>query len=166
MTVRIAGLIQDSIVDGPGLRYVVFVQGCELSCEGCHNPEAWKKDGGDEVPIDEIVAQMLGNPLTDGLTLSGGEPFLQAEECVKLSSAARKNGLNVWVYTGFTLEELFIRAQSEQAVRELLELTDVLVDGPFIIAKRTLSLKWRGSMNQRVLDMHKSISAGKAVELV
>ena len=162
---RIAGLIEDSIVDGPGLRYVVFVQGCELSCEGCHNPEAWSKVGGNEMPTDEIIAQMLGNPLTDGLTLSGGEPFLQVEECIKLSSAARENGLNVWVYSGFTFEELFARSQSEQAIRELMELADVLIDGPFILAERTLSLRWRGSRNQRVLDMHKSMETGKAIEL-
>ena len=162
---RIAGLVQDSIVDGPGLRYVVFVQGCELDCVGCHNPDTRDIDGGYEIPTDEIIAQMLGNPLTDGLTLSGGEPFLQAAECVKLSSAARENGLNVWVYSGYTFEELLFRAQSEQAVGELMKLADVLVDGPFVLAGRTLSLKWRGSRNQRIVDMPRSLSGGKVIEL-
>jgi len=165
LVVRIAGLIQDSIVDGPGLRFVVFTQGCQLRCEGCHNPETWSISGGDELPVGEVIAQMQGNPLTDGLTLTGGEPFLQAEECAMLSAAARKSGLNVWIYSGFVFEELLVRAKSEQAVKELMELADVLVDGPFVLAQRTLSLKWRGSRNQRVLDMQKSIAAGKAVEL-
>jgi anaerobic ribonucleoside-triphosphate reductase activating protein len=163
LSVRIAGLIHDSIVDGPGLRYVVFVQGCLIDCEGCHNPEAQNVDGGTEMPVDEIIADMLGNPLTDGLTLSGGEPFLQAAECVKLSAAARENGLNVWTYSGYMFEELFDRARSEQAVKELLELTDVLIDGPFVLAERTLSLKWRGSRNQRLIDVQKSIVSGEAI---
>jgi len=152
-------------VDGPGLRFVVFTQGCEFHCKGCHNPETWNKGGGIEMPVDEVIAQMLGNPLTDGLTLSGGEPFLQAAECSKLSLAAHKNGLCVWVYSGFLFEELVIKSQSDQAVKMLMELTDVLVDGRFILAERTLSLKWRGSKNQRVLDMQKSINTGKVVEL-
>ena len=166
LAVRIAGLIQDSIVDGPGLRFVLFVQGCKMHCDGCHNPETWDVDGGSEVPVDEIITQMLGNPLTDGLTLSGGEPFLQVSDCVGIADAARKNGLNVWIYTGFTFEELLTRAQSEPAVRELMELADILVDGSFSLAERSLSLKWRGSRNQRVLDVRKSLEVGEAIELI
>jgi anaerobic ribonucleoside-triphosphate reductase activating protein len=164
ITVRVAGLIHDSIVDGPGLRFVVFAQGCEMHCEGCHNPEVWSKDGGTEIPVGEIIREMLGNPLTDGLTLSGGEPFLQVGECSKIASAAREKGLDVWVYTGYSFEELFARAGSEQGVMELLNFTDVLIDKPFVLAERTLSLKWRGSRNQRILDVPKSIAAGQAVE--
>ena len=166
ITVRVAGLIQDSIVDGPGLRFVVFTQGCDRCCEGCHNPETWDINGGTDITAEKIIAEMLGNPLTDGLTLSGGEPFSQAAECVKVASAARGEGLNVWVYTGYTFEELLTRAESEQAVKELIGLTDVLVDGKFLLAERTLSLKWRGSRNQRVLDCQKSIAAGEAVGLM
>jgi len=164
-SVRVAGLIHDSIVDGPGLRYVVFAQGCVMRCDGCHNPETWDPRGGAEIPADEIIADMLGNPLTDGLTLSGGEPFLQATECAKIAYAATRRGLNVWVYTGYSFEELLVRAGSEHAVNELINLTDVLVDGSFVLAERTLSLKWRGSRNQRVLDGPKSIAAGEAVGL-
>jgi len=144
---------------------VVFTQGCELHCEGCHNPETQDIDGGLEKTVGEIVADMRGNPLTDGLTLSGGEPFLQAEECAKLASAARESGLNVWVYSGYTFEELIVRAESVQAVRDLLNFTDVLVDGPFVLAGRTLSLRWRGSRNQRMIDVPESIAAGQAVEI-
>ena len=162
---RIAGLIQDSIVDGPGFRFVVFVQGCERRCEGCHNPATWDYGGGGEMTGDEIVAEMLSNPLTDGLTLSGGEPFMQAEECVLIAKAAREKGLNVWVYSGYTYEELTFRANTEPMYGDLLELADVLVDGEFILAERTLSLKWRGSRNQRVIDIPKSLESGGAVEL-
>jgi len=164
--VRIAGLIQDSIVDGPGLRFVVFAQGCDLGCEGCQNPEARILDGGTEKSVEEIIGEMLSNPLTDGLTLSGGEPFVQAADCVSLAAAARKGGLNVWVYSGYGFDEILARAGSDPIVRELLQLTDVLIDGRFVLAERTLTLKWRGSKNQRVLDVPKSLAAGEAVELV
>ena len=163
---RIAGFIQDSIVDGPGFRFVVFAQGCRRHCEGCHNPATWDADGGVEMTVDDIAAEMLGNPLTDGLTLSGGEPLLQAENCASLASVARENGLNVWVFTGYTFEELMKKASDEPAVKSLLELIDVLIDGAFDLAERTLSLRWRGSRNQRVIDVPKSLAAGKAVELV
>ena len=160
---RIAGTIQDSIVDGPGFRFAVFAQGCELRCEGCHNPATWDLSGGDETTTDDLIAEMLSNPMTDGLTLTGGEPFLQPEECAKLAAAAREKGLNVWVFTGYTFEELLTRSETEPCIKELLELTDTLVDSPFALAERTLSLKWRGSANQRVLDVPKSLARGEAV---
>ena len=163
---RVAGTVQDSIVDGPGFRFVVFAQGCDLRCEGCHNPATWERGGGEDIPVDELVAEMLGNPLTDGLTLSGGEPFLQAAECEKLAAAARKEGLNVWAYTGFSFEEIYAKSKVEPSTLGLLRLLDVLVDGPFKLSQRTLSLKWRGSKNQRVLDLPKSLETGTAVELL
>ena len=163
---RIAGSIQDSIVDGPGFRFVVFMQGCEMRCEGCHNPGTWDMDGGAETTTDELIAEMRSNPMTDGLTLTGGEPFLQAEECATLAAAARESGLNVWAYSGYTFEELLARAGTEPSVMRLLELTDVLVDGPFNLAERTLSLKWRGSKNQRIIPVQQSLASGAAVTSV
>ena len=162
---RIAGLVQDSIVDGPGFRFVVFAQGCSHHCEGCHNPDTWDLSGGRETTVDGLIAEMLSNPLTDGLTLSGGEPFLQAAECAKLANVAHENKLSVWAYTGFTFEELCHKAQCEPDVGDLLQQTDVLVDGPFRLAERTLSLKWRGSKNQRVIDVKKSLIAGETVPM-
>ena len=162
---RIAGFIQDSIVDGPGLRFVVFAQGCNLGCEGCHNPDAQDFSGGMEMTVDEIINEMSRNPLTDGLTLSGGEPFMQAADCAQLAAAARISGLNVWAYSGNTIEKLMVRAENDSAVKKLLGLLDVLIDGPFVMAERSLSTKWRGSRNQRVLDIPKSLAAGKAVSL-
>ncbi|MCL2126108.1 MAG: anaerobic ribonucleoside-triphosphate reductase activating protein [Oscillospiraceae bacterium] len=161
---RIAGLIQDSIVDGPGFRFVVFVQGCRMHCEGCHNPDTWDIEGGTAMLVEDVVAEMLSNPLTDGLTLSGGEPFLQAAECALLAAAAHENGLNVWAYSGHTFEELMDIALSDSDVGELLQLVDVLIDGAFVLQERTLSLRWRGSRNQRVVDVKRSLAAGGAVE--
>ena len=160
---RIASTVQDSIVDGPGFRFTVFTQGCTHGCEGCHNPATHDVNGGREVEVAELVRQMLGNPLTDGLTLSGGEPFLQAAECAELAEAARAARLNVWVYSGWTFEELLERAARDGEVLRLLRAADVLVDGRFETEGRSLELVWRGSRNQRVLDVRESLDAGCAV---
>jgi len=117
------------------------------------------------MPVADIIAEMQCNPLTDGLTLTGGEPFLQAAGCAELAASARQKGLNVWAYSGMTFDELLRMAGSEPAVGELLGLVDVLVAGPFVLAERTLSLRWRGSRNQRVLDVKKSLAAGAVVDL-
>ena len=159
---RIANYIQDSIVDGRGLRFTLFTQGCPHRCEGCHNPQTHDFDGGREMSTDEIVAIILQNPLTDGVTFSGGEPFAQARDCAAIARAVREKGLNIWAYSGYTFEQLLAGSDD---MRELLSLCDVLVDGPFILAQRSLSLKWRGSANQRVLDVPKSLAAGEAVLL-
>jgi len=159
---RIAGYVQDSIVDGPGLRFTLFTQGCPHACPACHNPQTHDPGGGREIETEELISLMLSNPLTDGLTLSGGEPFSQAEECCKLAKAARENGLNVWAYSGWTFEELL--QDGRPAIQTLLSLCDVLVDGPFVLRERSLSLRWRGSANQRILDVPKSLAGGAAVE--
>ena len=144
---------------------MVFAQGCELLCEGCHNPDARALDGGKEAPVSAVIAEMARNPLTDGLTLSGGEPFLQAADCALVAAAARGMGLNVWTYSGYTFGELIALADADPGARELLALSDVLVDGRFVLSERTLSSKWRGSGNQRLIDVPRSLAAGAAVEL-
>lgn len=158
---RIFGLVQDSIVDGPGFRFSCFVQGCPHHCPGCHNPESHAPQGGKEMAVEAVEAELLKNPLTDGLTLSGGEPFAQAEDCLKLAKTAHAHGLNVWSYSGWTFE--YLRDQGTEAQGALLAELDVLVDGPFLIEERTLSLPWRGSRNQRVIDVPASLAAGQAV---
>ena len=158
---RIYGLVQDSIVDGPGFRFSCFVQGCPHRCPGCHNPDSHDPGGGREMAVEEVAAQLLGNPMTDGLTLSGGEPFAQAEDCLALARAAHAHGLNVWSYSGWTFEHL--RDRGSEAQRALLAELDVLVDGPFLLEERTLALPWRGSRNQRVIDVPASLAAGDAV---
>lgn len=158
---RIAGLVQDSIVDGPGLRFVIFTQGCMHNCPGCHNPDTHDLNGGSEMSVTEILTELDKNPLTDGITLSGGEPFLQAEGCAELAREAKTRGLNVWVFSGWTYEQLEDKAKVEPCVRELLDLTDVLIDGRFEPGGRSLELVWRGSKNQRVIDMAKTRELGR-----
>ncbi len=158
---RIYGLQQDSIVDGPGFRFACFVQGCPHGCPGCHNPDSHDPDGGMEMTVDQVAAELLKNPLTDGLTLSGGEPFAQAEDCLALAQIAHSHGLNVWCYSGWTFAHL--RDEGTAAQKALLAELDVLVDGPFLLAERTLSLPWRGSRNQRVIDVQASLAAGSEV---
>ncbi|MCL2044842.1 MAG: anaerobic ribonucleoside-triphosphate reductase activating protein [Oscillospiraceae bacterium] len=162
---RIAGLVQESIVDGPGFRFVVFAQGCHRRCEGCHNPDSFDLDGGVEVSVEYLITAMLANPLTDGLTLSGGEPFLQAADCAVIARAAKENGLNVWTYTGYTFEELLREGKIANEFNELLELSDVLIDGAFDISQRSLMLKYRGSKNQRIIDVGNSLVNNVVVEL-
>jgi len=157
---KIAGLVHDSIVDGPGLRFVIYTQGCGLCCEGCHNPETWDYDGGFEITVDEIINQIKSNPLTDGITISGGEPFDKAADCYSLAAFAHVLGLNVWVFTGKTFEEIFTDASENNDILKFLEQIDVLVDGRYVAKERTLALKWRGSKNQRLIDVKKSLITG------
>ena len=158
---KIYGLVQDSIVDGPGFRFGCFVQGCPHNCPGCHNPDSHDPAGGTEMSVEEVARELLKNPMTDGLTLSGGEPFAQPEECLRLAKIAHEHGLNVWSYSGWTFEHL--RDRGSEAQRALLAELDVLVDGPFLLEERTLALPWRGSRNQRVIDVPASLTAGAAV---
>ncbi|MCI9318053.1 MAG: anaerobic ribonucleoside-triphosphate reductase activating protein [Oscillospiraceae bacterium] len=155
---RIFGLQQDSIVDGPGFRFACFVQGCPHGCPGCHNPDSHDPAGGQEMSVEEVARQLLKNPLTDGLTLSGGEPFAQAEDCLALAKIAHGHGLNVWSYSGWTFE--YLRDQGTPEQKALLAELDVLVDGPFLLSERTLALPWRGSRNQRVVDVRRSLETG------
>lgn len=161
MKFRIHGLAQDSIVDGPGIRFAVFVQGCPHHCPGCHNPDSHDFNGGREVTTEEIIAQMKTNPLLDGLTLSGGEPMCSPEACAELAEAAIEMGLNVWCYTGFTWESLI--GDRDPARMKLLRAVHVLVDGPFILSQRSLELKFCGSRNQRLIDVAKSMQEDRVV---
>ena len=161
---RIAGTVQDSIVDGPGFRFVLFTQGCPHHCEGCQNPQTHDPAGGTEVSTEEIVRQLLSNPLTDGITFSGGEPFEQAADCAVIARQARDQGLNVWTYSGYTFEQLAEKMKKDPGTEELLKLTDVLVDGRFVLAEKSFDVPWRGSRNQRLIDVPRSLTAGKAVK--
>lgn len=162
MNIRIAGLVNDSIVDGPGFRFTVFTQGCPHACPGCHNPQTHDFSGGKDADTQEIIAKFRKNPLLDGITLSGGEPFCQSEACTELAAAAKESGLNVWAYSGYTFEELL---KGKKEWFELLQKVDVLVDGRFEMENRTLEAKFRGSKNQRLIDVPKSLEQGIAIEL-
>lgn len=150
---RIFGIEPESIVDGPGYRAAIFAQGCPHHCPGCHNPGSHDPAGGKEMAVSEIVDCFKDNPLLEGITLTGGEPFQQPRACVALASAAHQRGLSVWAYTGYTLEEL-VHLDYDKIL--LLLSVDVLVDGPFILSQRSLDLPWRGSRNQRVIDMNRT----------
>lgn len=163
MTVRIFGFADDSIVDGPGLRFSVFVQGCRHNCEGCHNPDSHDVNGGTVYKVDDIKKMIDENPLIDGITLSGGEPFLQSKPLTALAKYAHEKGLNVMTYTGYTFEVLVDGADEENGWRGLLESSDLLVDGRFEIDKRSLDLNFKGSSNQRIIDVKKSLECGEIV---
>ena len=164
MKIRLAGTVNDSIVDGPGFRYTIFTQGCPHRCEGCHNPHTHDFAGGHDGDTGEIIAEFSKNILLSGITLSGGEPSCQAEACCELARAAKNAGLNVWTYTGYTFEQLVDGFQAHPEWRALLEQTDVLIDGRFERSLRSLECQWRGSKNQRILDAKASLAAGQAVE--
>ncbi len=158
MNIRIAGVVNDSIVDGPGLRFSVFTQGCSHHCPGCHNPETHDPQGGHDEDTDALIAKMKKNPLLSGLTLTGGDPLEQSAPCLELAKAAHALGLNVWAYTGYTWEQLLSRNDPDQMA--LLREVDVLVDGPFIQSERSLELDYRGSKNQRLIDAPASLRTG------
>ena len=157
MNMRIAGIVNDSIVGGPGLRLAIFAQGCPHHCPGCHNPESHDFAGGSDMDTEKIIARMDANPLLDGITLTGGEPFEQPDACRILADAAHARGLNVWAYSGYTFEQLCAVPEK----RRLLEACDVLVDGPFLLAERSLDLRFRGSKNQRVLKVSELLAGGE-----
>lgn len=163
-TIRIYGIVDESIVDGPGLRTAIFVQGCSHNCPGCHNPESHAPSGGEEMSIASIVERIRGNKLIRNVTLSGGEPFEQPHASATLAQALKAEGYGVWSFSGYLFEDLQKKAAQDADIAALLEAIDVLVDGPFVQSLRSIELDWRGSSNQRVIDMEKTRAAGAIVE--
>lgn len=158
--IRLASpLQQDSIVDGPGIRMVIWTQGCMHHCKGCHNPQTHDLAAGELVTSEEIIAQMKEPQLQTGLTLSGGEPFLQSEALLPIVQAAKEMRLNIWAYSGFTYEQLI----SHEEYRNLLNYLDVLVDGKFMEEEKDYRLKFKGSKNQRIIDVQKSLKQNKVI---
>lgn len=160
MMMRMYGLEQNSYVDGPGIRMAIFFQGCLHKCEGCHNPGSWPMYGGDKVDTNDLMKKMANDPLLDGITLSGGEPFLQPQPALALARFARQRGLSVWCYTGYTFEQI---SEWQDNRKTLLQNIDVLVDGPFKLEEKSLDIPWRGSRNQRLIDVQKSLEKGEVV---
>lgn len=160
-TVRIAGIVRESIVDGPGLRFAVFSQGCPHQCRGCHNPDTHDFSGGYNCKLSRILEEIDKNPLLSGVTFTGGEPFCQPEEFCKLGIEIKARGLDLIAYSGYTYEELLVMSGKDKHIRKLLDLIDYLVDGPFIMEERDLSLEFRGSRNQRFLCMEEIRSAAE-----
>ncbi len=162
--IRIAGIVEESIVDGPGIRFVIFTQGCPHGCKGCHNPQTHDFNSGKDVNIDEIVNKIKEDPLLKGVTLSGGEPFMQAGKLAKLIDKLSDTKLDIITYTGFKYEEIIKNANDENKFYKLLDRTDILIDGKFEEDKKDENLMYRGSSNQRAIDVELSRKSGKIIE--
>lgn len=161
--IRIAGIFNDSLVDGPGVRLSIFMQGCPHACQGCHNPNTWDKNGGYLVNLDDIVSKFSENKFLDGITLTGGDPLIHVEKSLYLAKKAKKHGLNIIIYTGFLYEDLI--KKNDKNLKELFKISDVLIDGPFIIKLHDKNLKWRGSSNQRIIALKESLESNKIIEI-
>lgn len=166
MFIRLASELQkDSIVDGEGIRAVIWTQGCPHNCPGCHNPETHDYNGGFLKNIKDLKDEI--NSLDDetGVTFSGGDPFVQPEACLEIAKYCHSVKLNVWCYTGYTYEQLLKKAQSEPVVMDFLKEIDVLVDGRFVMKLKSYEVKFRGSKNQRIIDVKKSLEKHEVVLL-
>lgn len=160
MKIRLAAYLQpDSIVDGEGIRTVVWTQGCPHHCLGCHNASTWDFDDGALIDVDEVIEELKKIKNQDGITLSGGDPVCQSDACYEISKAAHEMGLNVWCYTGFTYEQMLANPKA----RRLLDQIDVLVDGKFIQEEKSYDIYFRGSRNQRIIDVPKSLEQEQVV---
>lgn len=158
--IRLSGkCIKDSTVDGPGLRIVVWTQGCLHNCEGCHNPNTHDVFGGFLEDIDNVIKYISDSKIQKGITLSGGEPFLQPKELIPIAKAALDKGMNVWAYSGYTYEQII--ADNEK--KALLDVIDVLVDGPFVLSLKDSRLVYKGSKNQRIIDVKRSLKENKVI---
>ena len=163
--IRLAADLQsDSIVDGPGLRTVIWTQGCAHHCKGCQNPQTWDFEGGGLVPISMVLEAIDELEYQSGITFSGGDPMFQPEACNEIAKYCKNKGYNIWTYTGFTFEKIMEMAEKKPIYRDFLSNIDVLVDGPFIQEQRDLSLLFRGSRNQRLIDVPKTLKY-KEIEL-
>jgi len=160
---RIAGIEPESFVDGPGIRMTIFTQGCHHNCPGCQNPQTHDFNGGHFIEIDEILEMIEENPLLDGITFSGGDPMDQAAALIPLAREIKERGMNLVIFTGYTYERLMDLAHERPDMFELLTFADILIDGPFIMAKRSLEIKFRGSTNQRIIDVQQSLVEGHVV---
>ena len=159
-SIKIAGTVNDSVVDGEGYRFTIFTQGCPHDCIGCHNPQTHDFDGGRVEDTEDILKVVLDNPLLQGVTFSGGEPFCQPAPLADLARRLHEHHLDVWCYTGYTMDQLL---QGTPQQLELLKELDVLVDGPYQEWKRDISLSFRGSSNQRIIDVQESLRKNQII---
>lgn len=164
-SIRLSGIAYESLVNGPGMRRVFFAQGCKHNCPGCFNPDTHDFTGGEERNMDELIKDVLDNPILKGVTFSGGDPFEQADKFAYMARQFRNNGLNVWSYTGYKFENIIKQLENNNGWKDLLNNIDVLVDGRFEKDKMQDGLKFRGSLNQRIIDIKESLKTGKIVIL-
>ncbi len=159
--IRIAGIVDESIVDGPGIRYTIFTQGCPFRCKGCHNVQSQSLTGGLEVTLRCLYDEIKANPLIKGVTFSGGEPFIQTKPLTILSKILKEENYSLWSYTGYIYDKLL----EDKDRFELLKFLDVVVDGPYVESKRSFDIDFRGSTNQRLIDVQRSLDENKVVLL-
>lgn len=159
--IKVAGIIEDSITDGPGLRTVIFMQGCPRRCKGCHNPSAQSFEGGTSYKVSDLFDIICSNPLCMAVTFSGGEPFSQPKPLAELAELIKNKNLELAIYTGFTYEQLI--EQKNTDINKLLSFTNILIDGEYIQEKRNLNIRFKGSENQRIIDIPASLKTGKVV---
>lgn len=165
MKIKLAGLVADSIVDGPGFRFTIFTQGCPHHCEGCHNPQTHDFNAGRYADCDKIIEKIQQNKLTAGVTFSGGEPFCQPEPCAYLAKKLKALNYHLIAFTGYTFEQLLEMQKENAHIKEFMQYLDVIIDGKFELSQRSLELKYKGSRNQRTIDLKKSLEQGSAVEI-
>lgn len=159
-TIRLSGIAYESLVNGPGMRRVFFSQGCKHNCNGCFNPDTHDFFAGEDRDMDELIKDVLDNPILKGVTFSGGDPFERAEEFAYMAREFKKHNLNIWSYTGYTFEYILGNIDEIPGWRDLLECIDVLVDGKFEKNKMQDNLRYRGSVNQRIIDVKESLKNG------
>lgn len=164
MEIRLAADLQsDSIVDGPGIRTVIWTQGCPHNCFGCHNPSTHSFSDGALVDVDIIKSEIDNLVYQDGITFSGGDPMCQSEACYEIAKYAKDLGLNIWCYTGYTFEQLLELGKKKKSIMDFLSCIDVLVDGKFMMEFKSLDCKYAGSTNQRLIDVKESLSSSSVV---
>lgn len=164
MQIRLAYKIDnESIVDGPGIRSVIWTQGCSHNCKGCHNPETHSFSDGFLMDTKDVIKEIKNNISIDGVTFSGGDPMFQVDACLEIARDLKKMNLNIWCYTGFTFENLIKMSETNNAYLEFLNTLDVLVDGKFVLEKRQISLLYKGSTNQRVIDVQRSLKEKRVI---
>ena len=161
MKVRLAGVVNESVTDGPGLRITFFFQGCRHYCKGCHNPQTWPEDDGTEYEVSELIIKTPDSPLIKGITLTGGDPFYQPQAAAAIAMEYKNRGKNIWGYTGFTWEQLIEENDADRIA--FLKQCDVLVDGPFVQSCLDLNLAFRGSSNQRLINVSESFLQNRIV---
>lgn len=164
-TIRLSGIAYESLVNGPGMRRVFFAQGCKHNCPECFNPDTHDFNGGEERNMDELIKDVLDNPILKGITFSGGDPLEQADKFAYMAKAFKDNGLNIWSYTGYKFEDIIKELENNKGWKDLINNIDVLVDGRFEKDKMKDGLKFRGSLNQRIIDVKESLKLGGIVTL-
>lgn len=162
--VNVAGIVRESIVDGPGFRFVIFCQGCPHGCKACHNPDTHAFKENKLIGVDELFESIMKPRLGKGVTFSGGEPFCQAAPFAKLGEKLKAEGIDILIFTGYEYEELIKMAKYNESIMRLIKTADYIVDGKYKEELRDLSLKFRGSSNQRIIDVKKTLEACQVVE--